>query len=58
MEPDHYIEWIELVVGQAEGGEVHRKHLKPGDRPEALFCVKASSVSAREYCNKHGLWKA
>lgn len=58
MEPDHYIEWIELLVGQAEGGEVYRKHLKPGDRPEALFCVKAAKVSAREYCNKHGLWKA
>ncbi|MBL8967549.1 MAG: desulfoferrodoxin [Spirochaetaceae bacterium] len=54
MEAEHYIEWIELIAD----GEVHRKQLKPGDKPEALFCVKAAKVAAREYCNKHGLWKA
>ncbi|MBC2744501.1 MAG: desulfoferrodoxin, partial [Desulfosarcina sp.] len=26
--------------------------------PEAEFKVDAASVSAREYCNLHGLWKA
>ena len=32
--------------------------LNPGDAPEAEFCVKADKVTAREFCNKHGLWKA
>jgi len=54
MEAVHYIEWIELLAD----GIAYRAFLKPGDKPEASFCVKASKVSAREYCNKHGLWKA
>lgn len=54
MEEKHYIEWIELIAD----GVSYRKYLKPGDAPAAQFCVKASSVVAREYCNLHGLWKA
>ena len=54
MEEKHYIEWIELIAD----GVSYRKFFKPGDKPEALFCVKAEKVSAREYCNLHGLWKA
>ena len=54
MEEKHYIEWIELVAD----GVAYRKFLKPGDAPEAVFCIDASDVSAREYCNIHGLWKA
>ncbi|MFH1822792.1 MAG: desulfoferrodoxin [Patescibacteria group bacterium] len=52
MEEAHYIEWIELLAG----GTIYRKFLKPGDTPEAKFCVKAENVSAKEYCNIHGLW--
>lgn len=55
MEEKHYIEWIELVV---DDGTAYRKFLKPGDKPEAVFMVSAASVTAREYCNLHGLWKA
>ncbi|MGC9004188.1 MAG: desulfoferrodoxin [bacterium] len=54
MEEKHYIEWIELVVD----GEIYRKYLKPGDKPEAEFPVKGEKVEAREYCTIHGLWKA
>lgn len=54
MEEKHYIEWIELIAD----GVSYRKFLKPGDVPVAEFCVTASSVSAKEYCNLHGLWKA
>ncbi len=54
MEEKHYIECIELLAD----GKVYRVNLKPGDKPEALFCVEASRVTAREYCNLHGLWKA
>ncbi len=54
MEEKHYIEWIELVAN----GIVYRAQLKPGDKPEAEFKVKAAKAYAREYCNLHGLWKA
>ena len=54
MEAKHYIEWIELVAD----GRVYRHNLEPGRAPEATFCIKADNVSAREYCNIHGLWKA
>ncbi len=53
MEEKHFIEWIELTAD----GVVYRKYLKPGDEPEAVFTVKATVFSAREYCNVHGLWK-
>ena len=49
----HYIEWIELITGD---GRVLRKYLKPGDAPEATFMCDADKVTAREYCNIHGLW--
>ena len=54
MEEDHLIEWIELVAD----GKAYRQFLKPGDAPEAFFEVEATTVVAREFCNKHGLWKA
>jgi len=50
MEDNHYIEWIEVMVGD----DVYRR-LKPGDKPEAEFEVKGK-VGARAYCNVHGLW--
>ena len=39
-----------------EDGFVLRKYLKPGDVPEAIFKCDAEKVTAREYCNIHGLW--
>ncbi len=54
MTEQHYIEWIELI----DGDTVHRQYLKPGDKPGALFAVTADAVSARAYCNLHGLWKS
>ena len=54
MEEKHYIEWIELTAD----GTIYRKYLEPGAVPEAVFTVAASTVTAREYCNLHGLWKA
>jgi superoxide reductase len=53
MIEEHYIEWIEAIVD----GIAYRQFLKPGDAPEAEFCIKADSITAREYCNIHGLWK-
>ena len=54
MEEKHYIEWIEIIAD----GQVYKKFLKPGDQPEAEFCVQAEKIQAREYCNLHGLWQA
>lgn len=55
MEDKHYIEWIEVI----EGENIRRKFLNPDDKPEAVFeGVKGNNITAREYCNLHGLWKA
>jgi len=54
MEEKHYIEWIQVIAD----GEAYRKFLKPGDKPQAIFKIDADKVSAREYCNIHGLWKS
>jgi len=53
MEEKHYIEWIELLAD----GKAYRQFLEPGAEPEAIFNVEGNSVSAREHCNVHGLWK-
>ncbi len=54
MEEKHYIEWIQIIAD----GTAYRQFLKPGDKPEATFNVEADTLSAREFCNLHGLWKA
>jgi len=53
MTDRHWIEWIDLIAD----GKTYRQFLDPGDKPEAVFCVDAKEVSAREHCNLHGLWK-
>ncbi|MEK7993451.1 MAG: desulfoferrodoxin [Planctomycetota bacterium] len=53
MLQEHFIEWIELLAD----GKAYRQFLDPGMAPEATFQVKAGTVSAREHCNVHGLWK-
>ncbi len=54
MDEKHYIEWIELIAD----GKSYMQFLEPGQPPEAEFCIQGSQVTAREYCNLHGLWKA
>ena len=53
MEEEHYIEWIEIIVD----GKANRQFLNPGEAPEAVFKIESENVTAREYCNLHGLWK-
>ncbi|UCE06288.1 MAG: desulfoferrodoxin [bacterium] len=53
MEEKHYIEFIEVMAD----GKVYRKFLKPGEKPEATFEITSAKLTAREYCNLHGLWK-
>jgi superoxide reductase len=53
MEDAHYIEWIEIIVD----GKSYKEFLKPGQKPEAEFCVSGENIIVRTYCNIHGLWK-
>jgi superoxide reductase len=53
MEEKHYIEWIEIIVD----GKAYRQFLAPGQLSEAIFLTEATNVTAREYCNLHGLWR-
>jgi len=55
MEEAHYIEWIEILAD----GISYKKFLQPGEAPEAEFEISTdvSEITAREYCNLHGLWK-
>ena len=52
----HYIMWILLETKEGR----QRKHLKPGDKPVAVFALTEGDevVAAYEYCNLHGLWRA
>ena len=55
MTPEHYIQWVELIMG----AKVYREFLQPGQEPQASFKIdKKEKPIAREYCNLHGLWKA
>ena len=53
MEEKHFIEWVEIIAD----GKVYREFLCPTQAPEAVFEISATKVTAREYCNLHGLWK-
>lgn len=54
MEEKHWIEWVQIIAD----GKSYRQFLNPGEAPEATFNVAADKITAREYCNLHGLWKA
>ncbi len=56
MVDDHYIKWI--ILETTEGVKI--KYLNPGDKPIAIFSLLDGEeiISAYEYCNKHGIWKA
>lgn len=54
MGEDHYIQWVEVSQGDA----TTRRYLKPGAIPQATFEVAGGPITARAYCNLHGLWKA
>jgi len=52
MEEKHFIEWVEVRSGE----NVYVRGFKPGEKPEAEFCIADTKVKARAYCNVHGLW--
>ncbi len=53
MEEKHFIEWVEIIAD----GKSYHQFLNPSEAPEATFNVEADQVTARAYCNLHGLWK-
>ena len=54
MEAEHYIEWVQIMSGD----NAYRIFLKPGGAPEGTFEVLKGDITAREYCNVHGLWRS
>ena len=56
MLEEHYIVFI--AIETKNGSQI--KYLKPGEEPAAEFVLAVGDefVSAYEYCNLHGLWKA
>lgn len=53
MLEEHYIQWIAVETKQG----IKLKYLKPGDKPEEMFCNEGDVLAVYEYCNLHGLWK-
>jgi superoxide reductase len=55
MTEEHYIQWVEVLVGN----KAYREFLKPGQEPQAIFCIDPGNepLVLREYCNLHGLWQ-
>lgn len=54
MTKEHHIKWIEVNID----GSIYVKKLNIGEKPIAEFKGTGNKVSARAYCNKHGLWKS
>jgi len=56
MEEEHYIQLIEVM---SKDKVIAATRLAPGEKPEAEFCLESTEgVTARAYCNLHGLWKS
>ena len=57
MIDEHYITFIEAI--SEDERYVKRKYLYPGEEP--VFTLKGydiAKLTAREFCNLHGLWEA
>lgn len=51
----HSIQWVAVATDAA----TQIAYLRPGEAPEATFCVpEGQAATVYEYCNLHGLWKA
>lgn len=57
MTDEHYITFIEAISKNER--YVKRKYLYPGEKPEfVLKGYDVAALTAREFCNLHGLWEA
>lgn len=57
MQPDHYIEWIELYDGK---NRLAHMDLTPAQKPEMIFNIggRIGFFVARAQCSQHGLWQS
>jgi len=57
MDPEHYIEWVELYDGKER---LARVELTPERRPEIVIDTggRVGYFTARAYCSQHGLWQS
>ncbi len=56
MEEKHFIELIEVLNN---GKVVASYHPRPGEKPEAEWTFEGTEgLTARAYCNVHGLWSS
>ena len=54
MTEEHSILWIYLETDKG----ISRKHIAPGEKPEAEFLLNGEKpIAVYAYCNLHGLWK-
>ena len=54
MEEKHYIGLIQIM---RNGKVVEGMRLRPGEKPEASFCMdNTEGIAARIWCNVHGVW--
>jgi superoxide reductase len=53
MTEDHYIEWIEAQIDD----KYIKVFLSPGQKPQISLKLEGENISAKAYCNLHGLWK-
>lgn len=57
MTEEHSIKFIEVI--SEDERYVKRKYLYPGEEPIMnLKCYDVGALTAREFCNLHGLWEA
>ena len=56
MLPEHYIMFIEAL--SQDRNCLFRHYLYPNQKPEIVIDNYKDKITAREYCNIHGLWEA
>ncbi len=55
MNDDHYIMFIETISD--DKNDIHLKYLHPGMEAKLELEEKLGKLTAREFCNLHGLWE-
>ena len=53
---EHYIMFVETI--SEDKNHAHLHYLYPEMKPEILNKFDTDKITAREYCNIHGLWEA
>ena len=56
MIKEHYIVFIEAIL--EDGNRITRQYLYPEEKAEMLTDECNTKITAREFCNIHGLWEA